>query len=409
MVLFEIVLLAAALTQSPVTIEPCITPDQQEFTCYKECGGPRKPTPFDGMEQFVHHPGNCLFGNITDKFVYSAPCNTSVKDQRFAFERTGTADAPTGVRDSAALLSHECPQLVLAMNPEKENKITYCITANCTIINSTDVLCSKGTRLSLAPCDLNWPGSPLPNVPDPRQVWSKGAGNLAFSEGGAWKLAATWHSAEHPKHGKTTVNSTSCMAAASFIPTPPLPPLPPLPPAAGPAAVGDVVMQPCIDVDYQDLSCVAPCGGPRHPSKSTGMNQFVHHNGSCLEGNLADKLLHVAPCNLTIKNQRFALYASPSALDAYAYAMNPEHENPITYCITANCTIISPTKVACEPGMQLGSTLPGLPDPRQIWTKGVSQPPDGGAVRLLYTWNASKHPKTGPPKDNSTSCLTAFH
>lgn len=76
--------------------------------------------------------------------------------------------------------------------------------------------------------------------------------------------------------------------------------------------------------------------------------------GSCLEGNLADKLLHVAPCNLTIKNQRFALYASPSALDAYAYAMNPEHENPITYCITANCTIISPTKVACEPGVQLG-------------------------------------------------------
>lgn len=47
------------------------------------------------------------------------------------------------------------------MNPEKENKITYCITANCTIINSTDVLCSAGTRLSLAPCDLNWPGTSI--------------------------------------------------------------------------------------------------------------------------------------------------------------------------------------------------------------------------------------------------------
>lgn len=75
------------------------------------------------------------------------------------------------------------------MNPEKENKITYCITANCTIINSTDVLCSKGTRLSLAPCDLNWPGTSIASA-----CAGAGAGGLRLRERVRVRVRVTAHS-----------------------------------------------------------------------------------------------------------------------------------------------------------------------------------------------------------------------
>ena len=67
------------------------------------------------MVQFVHHEGNCLVGNTTDLKLYSALCNVSDRNQRFAF---------TGPHSSPGFLK---------MNPERENKITYCIAANCTV------------------------------------------------------------------------------------------------------------------------------------------------------------------------------------------------------------------------------------------------------------------------------------
>ena len=152
-------------------MEPCTDSADQDLTCFKSgnvqsCGGPRHITIYNGMNQFVHHNGTCLIGNLTDKLMYTVPCNASTKDQRFA---------------ETAVLSKAAGGIMLAMNPEHENKITYCITANCTIINMTAVDCAQGARIGLAPCDTNWGGTTLPSIVDPRQLWSK--------QGLAWKLA----------------------------------------------------------------------------------------------------------------------------------------------------------------------------------------------------------------------------
>ena len=206
---------------------------------------------------------------------------------------------------------------------------------------------------------------------------------MAFDIGGAWKLDASWVQADHTKHAKVGKNSTSCLAAVGFNPTPPKKPTPPLPPAP-PAVAGDgLVMEECTDPTNQDVGCVptnGTCGGPRKPTATNGMNRFLHHDGLCLEGNLTDLLMHTARCNISIRNQRFATFSVPGPVaGGYLLAMNPEHENKITYCITGNCTIINATAIDCAPAARIGlapcsqgnwpgSTLPGMYDPRQLWT-----------------------------------------
>ena len=81
------------------------------------------------------------------------------------------------------------------------------ITANCSITNSTSVGCAAGARIGLAPCTNSWVGSTLPGIPDPRQIWSRGAD----TEPGALKLEYTWIASDHPKNKPAKKESTSCL------------------------------------------------------------------------------------------------------------------------------------------------------------------------------------------------------
>ena len=402
--IISILLEGAAAAQMPLAVHQCTEPAGQELTCYKQCGGEHNPS--YGMNQFQHSPGNCMVGNSTDHKMYVTPCNLTDRNQRFA---------EYGVTGGSLWM----------MNPEKANKITYCVSApNCTIINATKVECPEGAPIGLAPCQPQWPGSPLPNTPNPLQVWSVGSTAGGASGPGAdstaWKLAYTWDWTDHPKRGPAKKNSTSCLTAPSFPPVPPMPPTPPLPPAS-PAVSGDLVMAPCTDDADQELTCYQQCGGARNPSH--GMFQFLHHPGSCLNGSIEDKLMHTFQCNLTNRAQRFAeLGANAEGVGGFMLAMNPEHENKVTYCITANCTIINATKLECAKGARVGlapcafswagSPLPGTPDPRQVWTPGATAAgpsgtgADNGAWKLAFTWDYRDHPKHMPAKKNTTSCMT---
>ena len=408
-----VALLASSATQAhmamSLAVTPCTQQSNQALTCYKACSGPRNHLASYGMNQFLHSPGNCMAGNTTDYTMYATPCNLTDRDQRF-------------------MLSAVAGGALWMMDPEKNNKVTFCITANCTAVNSTNVECSQGAAIVLAPCQGNWPGAPVPNVPNPLQVWSLGATaggpSGPYGDTGALKLAYTWHTADHPKGKPAKKNTTSCLTASGFPPTPTPPPTPPLPPAP-PATAGDLAMSQCTNETDQDLTCYqGPCGGPRSPSY--GMLEFKHHPGSCLNGNLDDKLMHTMPCNLSVHVQRFAqLGANAPGIGGYMLAMNPEHENKVTYCITANCTVVNATSVLCHQGARVGlapcvfswpgTTLPNVPDPRQVWTPGASAGgtsgpgTDNGAWKLAFTWDWSAHPKHKPAKKNTTSCLTMIH
>ena len=367
---------ASSAPPTPLAVEPCTRESNQALTCYEACSGPRHLLPSHGMQQFLHSPGNCMAGNATDHKMYAAPCNLTDQNQRFM---------------QAAVAGG----FLWTMNPERGDKVTHCLTAkNCTIVNSTDVECPGGAPIELAPCQPNWPGSPLPNVPNPLQVWTAGATaggpNGPYGDTGALKLAFTWHRADHPKGKPAKKNTTSCLTASGFPPVPPPPPTPPLPPAP-PAAAGDLAMATCTNEADQDLTCFGKCGGPRSPSY--GMLEFKNHAGSCLNGGLDDKLMHTMPCNLSVREQRFAqLGANAPMVGGYMLAMNPEHENKVTYCVTANCTVVNATLVACEAGARValapcvfswaGTPLPNVPDPRQVRVASRSIPPRWGPIRF---------------------------
>ena len=166
-------------------------------------------------------------------------------------------------------------------------------------------------------------------------------------------------------------------------------------------------MEECIDPTNQDVGCVptnGTCGGPRQPTETNGMIQFLHHGGLCLEGNLTDLLMHTARCNISVRNQRFATFNVPGPVaGGVLLAMNPEHENKITYCITGNCTIINATAIDCTPRARIGlapcvvgtwpgSTLPGMYDPRQLWTAVSAVPMYPLSPNPLPSANGNTHP-----------------
>ena len=167
-------------------MQPCTDPTDQVTVCFGDCGGPRHPGPNQGMLQFLHHPGQCLQGNPADGTMTTAACNNLSAGQRF-FSAGGAL-----------------------VNGAHENKM--CVTASntsCTAANSSSVTCSPGAPITLEKCVSSWPGSPIPNTPDPFQVWDAHA---PHGESGALVLKATWIAANHPKHGPGTVNSTSCLS-----------------------------------------------------------------------------------------------------------------------------------------------------------------------------------------------------
>ena len=119
-----------------VTMQPCTSPASQQTTCYEKCGGPRNPSPTAGMFQFKSHPGTCLAADPTTKLLITASCNKSDGYQRF--------------NNFGGLL-------LQGAHSDKA-----CITANCTIHNSTSVECEPGAPLRMEPCVQQWPGSPIP-------------------------------------------------------------------------------------------------------------------------------------------------------------------------------------------------------------------------------------------------------
>ena len=173
-----------------------------------------------------------------------------------------------------------------------------------------------------------------------------------------------------------------------------------------------ITMQPCNDPDNQEFICYVDskfptCGGPRHPSPYAGMHQFKGHAGLCLAADPVTHLMTTAPCNISDGFQRFNYFAP-------GFLLQGAHTGGKT-CITANnCTIHSSKNVSCTPGATLrmepcitqwpGSSIPGTPDPAQIWDPRTDHV-GGGSIVLKDTWVDADHPKHGP-QVNSTSCLS---
>ena len=127
---------AAAEAGGLVTMQPCNDPANQETICYKQCGGPKNPSPYAGMQQFKAHPGTCLAADPATKLLTTAPCNASDGYQRF--------------NDYGGLL----------LQGAHQDKA--CVTANCTAINATSVHCEPGAPIRMATCVTQWSGSPIP-------------------------------------------------------------------------------------------------------------------------------------------------------------------------------------------------------------------------------------------------------
>ena len=167
-------------------MQPCTDPANEGFICYVDaknptCGGPRHPSPYAGMQQFKSHTGVCLAADPATKQLTTAACSPAAGNQRFNFFNGF---------------------LLQGAHSDKT-----CVTANCTIHNSTSLTCMPGAALRMEPCVNQWPGSSIPNTPDPAQIWN---GKTEHAPPGVIVLTHTWMASQHPKHG-TQVNSTSCL------------------------------------------------------------------------------------------------------------------------------------------------------------------------------------------------------
>eukprot|EP01043_Picozoa_sp_COSAG02_P093040 COSAG02_NODE_29592_length_566_cov_1.209850_1_plen_142_part_01 len=101
----------------------------------------------------VRRPGTCLEANRTTGEVTAEACNNLTAGQRFFF---------TGNHGPGAYV-----------NGAHSDKL--CLTANCTAHGPKNVTCLEGAPIVAKPCVTQWPGSPIPNTPDPLQIWLKQA------------------------------------------------------------------------------------------------------------------------------------------------------------------------------------------------------------------------------------------
>ena len=177
--------LVATSGAEPMTMQACTDLKDQEITTYGPPGTLRHPSVDLGMIQLLHRPGTCLEANRTTMKLTAEPCNNLTAGQRFFF---------TGDHGAGAYV-----------NGAHQDKV--CITANCTAHGPRNVTCMEGAPIGVAPCVTQWPGSPIPNTPDPLQIWDKQA---EHGEPHTMVLAYTWDINNHPKHGEQ-VNSTSCL------------------------------------------------------------------------------------------------------------------------------------------------------------------------------------------------------